>query len=582
MFTSNKKKSTYSIKEIILVVLTSGASLIIGFLSFTGMYALWPALSFAGASFVLSVAYEGEIYLQNIRGALDKLFTPNFMKRLLAKAYLAKHIDKVMSGEVDFFNDYIRQCKSVLSSNDETIETNLVQLEQLDDTFAHQLLSEEKNDTTVSVETQQNLQDWFKKNGEDQKHLSAWLRRQDQIVFWLKIFSILSTVFMGLSTSYLLMEAFSVIPFMATLSLPILSILIVPMSTLAAIAYGLLTFNATTDMFASASEHRVIQLLKGIRQDLASPGWGNKLRGSLMILSGLVLGALAIFLTACTMGTWWTVVKESRPLFQWMSKLPVWVMGIINPIITGLSSIVFNIQNSTESMGLLDNWARSEKTLWQRINEKYEHLQKTFGKNENRMQRFNLPRFFLTIVVFPLRVVFFLGHLLSIGVTADRVPGLSKKWAAFINAIVEGTEDLHYFVDHGCGSKETSCCGSKIQDPQVEEQQENEKIKSFLKERFHQAHGHSHDLDLPTKGLKTILYPVYGMAAKWDEYMSRYHEDESKRLTYEQAWDKQWNNPWEYEIHNHTHTHAKKVPTEVVYAENDENGVFGNLFDLPK
>lgn len=33
------------------------------------MYALIPALSLAFATFGLSVAYEGEIYLQNIKGA---------------------------------------------------------------------------------------------------------------------------------------------------------------------------------------------------------------------------------------------------------------------------------------------------------------------------------------------------------------------------------------------------------------------------------------------------------------------------------------------------------------------------------
>ena len=63
-----------------LLLLTSGASLILGFLSFGGMLALSPLLPLAFAAFALSVAYEGEIYLQNIKGALNKLFKYNHMK----------------------------------------------------------------------------------------------------------------------------------------------------------------------------------------------------------------------------------------------------------------------------------------------------------------------------------------------------------------------------------------------------------------------------------------------------------------------------------------------------------------------
>ena len=50
--------------------LTFGASLILGFLSFSGMYILVPMFPVAFAAFGLSVAYEGEIYLQNIKHRL--------------------------------------------------------------------------------------------------------------------------------------------------------------------------------------------------------------------------------------------------------------------------------------------------------------------------------------------------------------------------------------------------------------------------------------------------------------------------------------------------------------------------------
>ena len=53
--------------------LTVGASLILGFLSFGGMFASIPVLPLAFAAFGLSVSYEGEVYLQNIKGSFQKI-----------------------------------------------------------------------------------------------------------------------------------------------------------------------------------------------------------------------------------------------------------------------------------------------------------------------------------------------------------------------------------------------------------------------------------------------------------------------------------------------------------------------------
>lgn len=84
----NLKKIPYNLA---LILLTAGASIILGFLSFSGMYALYPLLGLAFATFALSVAYEGEIYLQNIKGALTKLFKSDYLEHRMAKEYLLDH-----------------------------------------------------------------------------------------------------------------------------------------------------------------------------------------------------------------------------------------------------------------------------------------------------------------------------------------------------------------------------------------------------------------------------------------------------------------------------------------------------------
>ena len=81
-----------------------GAGLTLGFLSFSGMYALAPLLPLAFTALGLSVAYEGEIYLQNIKGAWRKLFKPNYVKQQLANDYLLQALEN--NAQHPFFDDY--------------------------------------------------------------------------------------------------------------------------------------------------------------------------------------------------------------------------------------------------------------------------------------------------------------------------------------------------------------------------------------------------------------------------------------------------------------------------------------------
>ena len=84
------KKNTTDYKRYLILALSTGASLILGLLSFGGMYALWPALIPAAAGFALSVVYEFEIYSQNITRAFEKLFNLDYFEKQLPKYYL-KH-----------------------------------------------------------------------------------------------------------------------------------------------------------------------------------------------------------------------------------------------------------------------------------------------------------------------------------------------------------------------------------------------------------------------------------------------------------------------------------------------------------
>jgi hypothetical protein len=328
-----------------------------------------------------------------------------------------------------------------------------------------------------------------------------------------KAFSALAGAFMSLGTTYLLVEAFSIIPFFAALPFAMLPMLIVPMALIAGAAYGFLTYNAVTDMI---SNDTLRKWYFKIRKDLNE----HPVRGSIIAIAAVLLVGLAVALTICTAGTWWTIAQETRPLFTWMSRMPGFIMGIINPIITGLSAVVFNLQNSSETLELADNVAQRISTPQTATTRPHHSESPDFLQRENRWQMFNPFRILLKITVMPLRVLLFIGHLISIGVTADRVPGMSEVLSALLGIISEGFEDFHYFFghdhQHGPVSKE-----------------------EILKERLAGRHGHNHDVDLPTRALKLIFSPIYLLAATWDWAASLKNEGSRKILSFDQAWNKQ-------------------------------------------
>ncbi len=77
----------------------------------------------------------------------------------------------------------------------------------------------------------------------------------------------------------------------------------------------------------------------------------------------------------------------------------------------------------------------------------------------------------------PIRILGFVSHVISIGVTTDRIPGVSPIVSAGLSTLSEVFEDLHYFFG---GETES-------------------------------AHEHSHDL--PTQIIRLALSPLDGLSA---------------------------------------------------------------------
>lgn len=523
--------------QLLLLLLTAGASLILGFLSFGGMFALWPILPLAFAAFGLSVAYEGEIYLQNIKGALNKLLKYDYLKDHLAKDFLREYFPPTIA-RPEFFNDYAKALNHFhhFSHKNLNQESRKHQrqyektLRAMEKWFAMQLfLSPRTGELTHLSEYEKELQAWLNLNGKSQQ--INLLKERQTIFYWVKLFSLLSGLFMGLGTTYLLVSCFEAIPLLATLSFTTLPIIIIPLAVIAGSAYGLLTYNTVTDMI---NQNTLIRWYNKIKKDFVKE---KNAQSIFLAITGVVLVILALALTICTAGTWWTVAKNSRPLFASMLKMPQIIMGMINPLITGLSALIFNLQNTSESLAIIYHFFRSSNNhsshFMAMMRASFNHLL----ANENWGQILNPFRFLLKITILPLRILFFLGHLISIGVTADRVPGVPEIISALLGIISEGFEDMHYFVGH---AHRHTHHGS-LDNPHT-----HINFKSLLKERLKNEHSHNHDVDLPTRILKIIFMPLYFLATLWDYLASHFNkpainrqQKDHKVLSFAQAWHKQ-------------------------------------------
>ena len=460
---STKKIAYYAL----LTTLTIGASLILGLLSFGGFFAIYPFASYAGISFVLSVAYEGEIYFQNIKNALKKLLEPNFVDMELARStLLLKFKTKNPQHTQLSYKNYIQALKLSHSLSSAKQNTALEIIEEELYTFEKKFLKGLLNNPTFQSKLKQR-------------------RWQFNLIL---LFSALSAIFMSLGTTYLLIETFSVIPFLATMPVALIPALIAPMALIAGIAYGLLTFNAVTEMVNNNTFHKWFSKLS---LDIKTNGLTKK--NMFMASSALILSLLALALTVCTAGTWWTIVKNTPPLFRWMRYIPRIVMSIIHPIIISTSSLIFILENTSNSLEMIDEIASSNTTLLDVWSEFKKNIRNTYQR-ENIWQFMNPARLLLVLLVEPLLATLFIGHLISVALCTNRMPGLSDFYSALIGFISEGFEDLHYFT-----KPQNDCSAEKL-----------------LQERLGGGGGHSHEDDFPRRVIMLIASPLYAAATYWE------------------------------------------------------------------
>lgn len=437
--------------------LTLGASLLLGLLSFSGMFALWPILGLAVASFALSVLYEGEIYKKNINQALDKLLDKNLILEKVGKEAIEQLLLLPEQPENAFIKDYLHA---------KTSKKNKAHLKKMDIWLGKLLLT---NNPETAYQTE--VLALFPNQN--------WKKRADTLNFRnqiLKAFSALTAVVMTLGTTYLLLDTITVLPFLS-IAPAMLPYIILPLSFISGIAYGFLTYNSLASFLL---DHSLTEWWNNFKQQLTQKP--RNLKQILFTVGAALIFTLNLTLTLCTAGTWWTVMNQSRTLWGWLQHRGIQAIQWLTPLVMGIANLGFNTRNIVETIKAI-----TPKT---KTHQHHEHEHEHHTPKETTTQRFNPFRFLLKLTYMPLRVLLFIGHLISIGVTGDQMPGIPAIVSALLGIVSEGFEDAHYFFD----------------------------LKALNESHHHEEHDEEHcheHSDLPNQILQLTFSPLFSLAALW-------------------------------------------------------------------
>lgn len=500
-----------------------GASLTLGFLSFGGMFALVPILPLAIAAFFLSTAYEGEINLKNIQGALNKLLKRNHLKQHFANDYLVNYAAHCQGERrPEFFRDYEKQLKLLQklkkdSKKDKSLKPHKKQAEKklkdMEKWFAEQLFSKNQNPNQSAYVKE--LQAWLKAHG--QEDYQARYKKRALLFHGFKVFSVFSGLFMTLGTSYLLGDAIAAIGFLGVLFAnpvtgPILTVVAGILLISAGVAWALLTYNNMTDLINNRVAQNWWETLKEEYKN------GSTAKKILLIFGAALMLTLAGLLTYFTGETWVTIGKTGKPFFSFLAKLPAFIMSGLNPAVISISVAAFNINNSYETFQEFneamtnDSETNQDKkpSFGDKIKDRYENLK----KRENWIQRINPFRILLIITMSPLLFILFLGHLVSISVTADRVKDYNPIFTGFIGFLAEFFEDFHYFIPLGHHDHH--------------HQSQKQSTQDLLNDRHKSSSEHDHDNNIPKQLIKFIFSPLYLLAITWDWAASKKNDAHSR------------------------------------------------------
>lgn len=513
-------------------IVTFGASLVLGLLSFAGFYALSPILGLAIAAFGLSVLYEGEIYYANVDSTFRKIFHKNYLKQLKANelleallkeaskndcisscAYLVEY--QAIKKKINELHELIeKQKKRHLTAKhlQDLLDEALEQQEGLQKKFMRHVFYNEKIDGLEAVIKQLNFQKTIDEGKSSALNKERWIKR-------MIIPSVMIGSLFGVGSLFLIADALAKLTFI-TISVAALPYLVIPLAVIAGVGYMYLTMNSISDMIWNDT---VQEWWKDLWIE-AEPG--KKLNQRVLVGVSIALAVVAVMLTIFTGGTWWTIAKHIDGGVPFLLKIPHAVSLVLVPMFASIAQFIFSFQNIQETMEDLGKGIRNInfKEIGYKVRNftvaavlalvaaPFIHIGKAVHsawQKENLLQFVNPFRLVYRIISAPIRIIGFLGHVASIGATADQFPGVPSIFCAIISTISETFEDLHYFFHLDSQSNEAK--------ESKGEEHEHAKTTKTHAEQDEQDEDHEcdHSHDIPSHFYSLILKPIVILSTLW-------------------------------------------------------------------
>jgi hypothetical protein len=455
-------KKTKALRYVVATFLTMGTVLSVGFLSFSGLWIIYPYIIPAILAFFLSGVVEGKVFGTGIFKGLArlKLLSSKAPRHLfiLELNQLIKHKQERnkdwIDGQCEFLKnywmqrEYYKSLKKVSHVDESKLKEAKKRLEELKDYFYQQI---NDNNFKGNEFLSENLKDAGIHLLKSAKRSVGFLR-----FFW--IVCILVGVASGFVTAFAVHEAITV-GLALSLSATALAAIVWPIAIFAAIGATFLLYYAITDIvkndaIAKALNKTVELFKRKLDNDIKEPLGAYLVR--CLALSLVVVGivSLTLFATAASGGTCWIIMRKGIVLL--VPKVPIFVayctsvilipINFATDLIYGFSTTIQTINNLK---GLISAIVEAIKHPMQKSKAFFFNIKEDLSKvktQESWGQFFNPFRILSKLIISPLQSLFFIGHLISIGLTTDRFFNVPPVLVASVCASSEGLQDLSFLT----------------------------------------------------------------------------------------------------------------------------------------
>lgn len=450
-------------RKVLWGALTTGATLALGFLSFSGMFILSSSLFWCGGAFILAAAYEGQVNGEGIAGALRRMFDKNYLKLGIARRFLDEQLQlRKKKKRVEELN-LLEQLNKEQLIEHRNLQLELSKKNDIDENNAF-LINYEKQ--KAYVDALEEIHDHSKKH--KRKLAAARKRLRNMELFflsqlenpqphqpnsmesavakllvnqrtalltemkhkaWLIRASWLFAIAGGISSGLATVSAMQVGLGVLGLSSVIPGGIVVTLSVFAAIGYSLLLYQAFSDM---------VQEYTGKWKDYFSKRDNESRATHVFRCIGTVLAiGLAIFATVATAGTWWYAAKNGAAILGVAEK----AADALRSVAVSLMTVPTFIFATTNSVASIDNISNSNYK--QLASDVMVDIKETW-KKESFLRFINPFRFAEKIISYTAKTLLFLGHLISMGLISDHLDSVPPVASVALNASGEALEDLNY------------------------------------------------------------------------------------------------------------------------------------------